>query len=100
LNARRNVSFQKFHNNIIPINIKTNPCLPAEYKNLAESRAKRFVNNKIALPFDSSYVLNINKMYFLSLLGYSGKTCIKKVLELNIRYWLPSHEIPVHQPLY
>lgn len=77
--------------------------MPAEYKTLAESRVKRFVNNKTALPSDSSYLLrtlNINKMYFLSVLSYSGKTCIKKVLELNIRYWLPSHEIPVHQPLH
>jgi len=46
--------------------------LPAEYKNIAESGAQCFVNNKTALQSDSSYVLrtlNINKMYFLSVLA-------------------------------
>jgi len=39
-------------------------------------------------------------MYFLSVRDYSGKTYIKKVLELNIRYWLPTHDILVPHPLY
>jgi len=43
--------------------------LPAEYKTLTERREQRFVNNKIALPSDSSYLLLplilIKRIFFL-----------------------------------
>jgi hypothetical protein len=104
IGCSENCFVPKFRTNIISIEIKKPSYWPAEYKKTCWKQSTAFCKQQIAPLSGSSYglhILKVNKMYFLYLRGYSGITCIKKILGLNIRYWLPSHGILfLPRPLY